>query len=343
MILLIFKRLDYLKNESSFDSAISREASFLFNNLVFLGATFAVLWGTVYPVFSEAFTGHKITIGPPFFNRIYIPLGLFILFLTGVAPLLAWRKTSWKSIRKNFIWPITISLVAGVGFYIGGVRSLAPLMTFFLTIFVTLTIVIEFARGISARMRAKGESLAVAAFNLVARNKRRYGGAIVHFGVVLMFVGFAGSAFNEETSGEVGVGDTMAIGPYKLTVEDIAEHDAPLYYYVEAAMKVEKNGKYVSMLYPEKRVYRASEQATSEVAMRSTLQDDLYVVFAGISQDTGNAVIQLYRNPLVAWLWLGGVVLGLGTLICILPDSPTGRSMRGRKALDKLLTTADKI
>ena len=117
----------------------------------------------------------------------------------------------------------------------------------------------------------------------------------------------------------------------------------PLYYFIEAALAVTKNGKPVGMLYPEKRVYRASDQATSEVAMRSTLQDDLYVVFAGISQDTGDAVIQVYRNPLVAWLWLGGVVLGLGTLICILPDSSTGRSVRGRKALDKLLTTADKM
>jgi cytochrome c-type biogenesis protein CcmF len=341
-VVLIISRLDYLESESTFDSIMSREASFLFNNLVFLAACFAVFWGTVYPVFSEAIQGDKITIGPAFFNSIYIPLGLFILFLTGVAPLLAWRKTSLKSLRRNFLWPTGLSLVVAVGLFAAGIRHTAPLIAFFLVAFVTLSIVIEFARGVRARMKARGESPGLALVNLVARNKRRYGGAIVHFGIVLMFVGFAGAAFNQDAQSDVNEGDSMSIGPYTLVCEKLEEKDTPNYYFIEATLAVSKNGKPVGMLYPEKRVYRASEQATSEIAIRSTLKEDLYVVFAGIT-DEEQAVIQLYLNPLVSWLWIGGVVLGLGTIICILPEARTTKRVRGKAALDRLLSTSEKM
>ena len=342
LVVLILSRLDYLKSESTFDSMVSREASFLFNNLVFLGACFAVFWGTVYPVFSEALQGEKITIGPPFFNRIYVPLGLFILFLTGVAPLLAWRKTSFKSLRKNFIWPLAAGVLVTAVLLIAGVRGLAPLVTFFLATFVTLTIFIEFFRGVSTRMRSHGEAFAQALYQLVSKNKRRYGGYIVHFGVVLMFIGFAGAAFNQEASGEMGKGDALTVGKYTFLCEDIKELDTPNYYFLEAALSVTKDGKPVTNLYPEKRVYKASEQASSEVAMRSNLKEDLYAVFAGVTEETGKAVIQLYLNPLVTWIWIGGIVMMVGTAICIFPDLRLARLARGRKSLDTLLTTADK-
>ncbi len=341
-ILLILSRLDYLKSESTFDSIVSREASFLFNNLVFLCACFAVFWGTLYPVFSEALGGEKITIGPPFFNRIYVPLGLFILFLTGVAPLLAWRRTSFKSLSKNFIWPLASSIAVTVVLMIAGVRGGAPLVAFFLAVFVTSTIVIEFVRGVSARMRARAEPFAQALVRLVAKNKRRYGGYVVHFGIVLMFVGFAGAAFNRETSGEVAKGDSLSAGGYTFLCENIVEKDTPNYYLLEAKLAVTKNGRAVTVLYPEKRVYTASEESTSEVAMRSTLREDIYAVFAGITEDTGKAVIQIYVNPLVSWLWLGGIVMGLGTIVCILPDAAAGRTSRERRALERLLTAADR-
>ena len=337
---LILLRRDYLKSESEFDSVVSREVSFLFNNLVFLGACFAVFWGTVFPVFSEALHGEKITIGPPFFNRIYVPLGLFILFLTGVAPLLAWRKTSLRSLKKNFVWPLVAAIIVTGVAVVMGVRQLAPLVAFFLAVFVTLTIFIEFVRGVGARMRAHGEGAAHALVRLVGKNKRRYGGYIVHFSIVLMFVGFAGAAFNRETSGEMGEGDTLSIGRYTLLCEGVEEKDTPNYFFLEAALAVSKDGKPVTMLYPEKRVYKASEQASSEVAMRSTLKEDLYTVFAGVSQDTGKAVILVYLNPLVTWIWLGGILMGLGTIVCVLPDAVSVRTSRGRKTLEKLLATA---
>jgi cytochrome c-type biogenesis protein CcmF len=341
-LVLILTRLDYLKSESEFDSMVSREVGFLFNNLVFLGACFAVFWGTMFPVFSEALHGEKISIGPPFFNRIYVPLGLFILFLTGVAPLLAWRKTSFKSLTKNFVWPIVAAIAVTVVAVVIGVRGLAPLVAFFLAVFVTSTIVIEFVRGVAARMRAHGEPPAQALVRLVGKNKRRYGGYIVHFSIVLMFVGFAGAAFNRETSGEVDEGDSLTIGKYTLLCQKIEERDTPNYFYLEAALAVTKDGKPVTMLFPEKRIYRASEQASSEVAMRSTLREDLYTVFAGVSQETGKAVIQVYLNPLVSWIWIGGILMGIGTIVCVLPDTVSGRKWRERRAIERLLATVEK-
>ncbi len=343
LVVLLLARRDYLKSESTFDSIASREASFLFNNLVFLGACFAVFWGTVFPVISEAIQGEKITIGPPFFNKIYVPLGLFILFLTGVAPLLGWRKTSLKSLRKNFLVPLAVGAAVAIALVIAGVRGFAPLTAFFLAAFVTSAIVIEFVRGVVARMRAHGEPAALALVQLVSKNKRRYGGYVVHFGIVLLFIGFAGSAFNREASGEVSKGDALSIGQYTLHCDDIRELDTPNYYFIEAAFNVTKDGKPVTNLYPEKRVYKASEQATSEVALRSSLKEDLYAVFAGVSEDSGKAVIQLFLNPLVSWLWIGGIVMAAGTIICILPDTRAVRVSRGRKALDKLLTAGDKM
>jgi cytochrome c-type biogenesis protein CcmF len=157
-----------------------------------------------------------------------------------------------------------------------------------------------------------------------------------------MFVGFAGAAFNRETSGEVAKGDSLSAGGYTFLCENIVEKDTPNYYFLEATLAVTRNGKPVTVLYPEKRVYTASEESTSEVAMRSTLREDIYAVFAGITDDTGKAVIQIYVNPLVSWLWLGGIVMGLGTIVCILPDAAAGRTSRERRALERLLTAADR-
>jgi cytochrome c-type biogenesis protein CcmF len=223
-----------------------------------------------------------------------------------------------------------------------GVRGTAPLAAFFLAVFVTSTIVIEFVRGVGARMRAHGERPFHALARLVSRNKRRYGGYIVHFSIVLMFVGFAGAAFNQETSGEVDEGDSLTLGRYTLLCRSVEETDTPNYLSLKAVLAVSKDGKPVTMLSPEKRVYKASQQASSEVAMRSTLKEDIYTVFAGVSQESGKAVIQVYLNPLVSWLWLGGILIGIGTIVCVLPDAGTARSSRDRKTLEKLLAAANR-
>ena len=340
---LVFSRLEYLKSENELDSVVSRESGFLFNNLVFLGACFAVLWGTVFPVISEAIQGEKISVGAPFFNKINIPVGLFLLFLTGVGPLLAWRKTSPRSLKKNFLWPMAVAMVAAAILFATGVSGFYPLVSFLLCVFVTATIFVEFFRGIRARMRAHGEMLHHAFLRLIGKNKRRYGGYIVHFAIVLIFIGFTGNAFNRETKGEVTEGDTISLGAYELRCEQIEEGETPNYTYIVATLSATKNGKPMGTLVPEKRFYHASEQGTSEVALRSNLAEDLYVVFAGVNEDNNRAVIQIFLNPLVAWVWIGTIVMIVGTVVAILPDGRDVRIQRRKRALEKLLRASEKI
>jgi cytochrome c-type biogenesis protein CcmF len=340
---LVVSRLEYLKSPNELDSVVSRESGFLFNNLVFLAACFAVLWGTVFPVISEAIQGEKISVGAPFFNKIMIPVGLFLLMLTGVGPLLAWRKTSLRSLRKNFIWPLSAGVVTGVVLYTAGMRSPYGLVALFLCALVAVTIISEFARGIGARMRAHNEIVHQAALRLIDKNKRRYGGYVVHFGIVLIFIGFTGNAFNRETQGQVIEGGTISIGPYTLRCDRLGEGEDPNYSYLWADLTVTKNGKPLKTLRTEKRYYMSSEQPTSEVALHSTLVEDLYVVFAGVNDSDGKAVIQIFLNPLVAWVWIGGIVLAIGTIITILPDAGEIRIGRRKRKLERLLRTSERI
>lgn len=339
VLYLILTRLKYLKGENELDSLISRESSFLFNNLVFLAACCAILWGTLYPVFSEALGGEKITIGPPFFNKINIPIGLFLLFLTGVAPLLAWRRTSAKSIQNNFLLPLTMAVIAAIILIVNGVRSPYPLLSFSLTVFVLLTIAMEFYRGTRARIKNKQEHFLEAFVNLILKNKRRYGGYIVHLGVVMMFVGFTGSAFNTERNIELSVGEQTTIKDYTLVFRNIEEGEDPNYVYLQLTLDVLKNGKQIDTLRPERRYYYASEQTTSEIAIKSSLLEDFYVVFAGIDSEESPAAIQIYVNPLVAWIWIGGFTLAIGTLMTVLPDTREKRRVRELRELERLLKT----
>ncbi len=339
VLYLILTRLKYLKSENELDSLISRESSFLFNNLVFLAACCAIFWGTLYPVFSEALGGEKITIGPPFFNKINIPIGLFLLFLTGVAPLLAWRRTSAKSIQNNFLPPLIMAVIAAVILIVNGVRSPYPLLSFSLTVFVLFTIAMEFYRGTRARIKNKHEHFLEAFVNLILKNKRRYGGYIVHLGVVMMFVGFTGSAFNTELNIELSQGEQTTIKDYTLIYRDNEEGEDPNYVYLQVTLDVLKNGKRIDTLRPERRYYYASEQTTSEIAIKSSLLEDLYVVFAGMDSEDSPAAIQVYVNPLVAWIWIGGFTLAIGTLMTVLPDTREKRRMRELRELERMLKT----
>src|SRR5581483_6008178 len=187
---LLFLRLDFLKSENTLDSVVSRESGFLFNNWILLALVFAVLWGTIFPVVSKAVEGRTVTVGPPFFNRVAIPMGLLLLFLTGAGPLLAWRKTSFQSLKGNFTMPLVVGLVAGAIMFVEGVRDLYAWMTLFLSVFVLVCIIGEFWKGARTRMRTAKENAFVAVYNLTMRNTRRYGGYVVHIGIVLLFIGF---------------------------------------------------------------------------------------------------------------------------------------------------------
>jgi cytochrome c-type biogenesis protein CcmF len=319
-VYLILDRLDYLKSEQQLESVVSRESSFLFNNLVLLGACFAVLWGTLFPVISEAVTGEKISVGPPFFNRVNVPIGLFLLFLTGVGPLFAWRRTSVESLKRNFLWPGVASLGLGVVLLITVTRNFFALMSFMLCLFVGLTIVVEFYKGARTIQSKNGGSLAACAVELTHRNTRRYGGYIVHMGIVLMFVGFTGQVFSKEAQDGLKIGDTLKVGVYAFKLADVKRHDNPNYASQMATMEVFKNGNHLATMYPEQRLYHTSQQPTSEVAIRPRLTEDVYVVFAGMTNDGLKPVFQVFVNPLVNWVWLGAMVVVLGTLTALIPS-----------------------
>jgi cytochrome c-type biogenesis protein CcmF len=319
-VYLILDRLDYLKTEARLESVISRESSFMFNNLILVAACFAVLWGTLFPVISEAVTGDKISVGKPFFNRINVPIGLFLLFLTGVGPLFAWRRTSFDSLRRNFQWPGIAALVLMGGLVAAGVRDLYATLCFGLALFVAWTIAVEFFKGARAISAKSGQNLALAMVELTHRNTRRYGGYVVHMAIVLMFVGFAGVAFNKTNTQEVKLGDHIHIGAYDLRIADVTSGQNDNYQWNRALVEVNKNGRALGTLAPERRFYIASKQGTSEVAIRRRLNEDLYLNFAGLSDDNQRAVIEAYVNPLVSWIWIGYWTLLFGTLICLTPS-----------------------
>ncbi len=319
-IYLILDRLDYLKTEARLESVISRESSFMFNNLILLAAAFAILWGTLFPVISEAVTGEKISVGPPFFNRINIPIGLFLLFLTGVGPLFAWRRTSLEGLRRNFQWPLAGAVALAAALFAAGVRHGYALMSLALCLFVAWTIFVEFYKGARAIRAKTGAGLLGCAVELTHRNTRRYGGYIVHLGIVLMFVGFTGSAFNIDTTQEVKIGDHIRLGHYNLRVADVQEGDNVNYAWHTANIEITKDGSSLGSLKPERRLYKASRQGTSEVAIRRRLNEDLYLNFAGMSDDNQRAIVQAFVFPLVSWIWVGFWVLAAGTLICLVPS-----------------------
>ena len=325
---LLLTRLDALKSENRLDSVVSRESSFLFNNLILLASMFAILWGTIFPIITEYLQNEKRTVSAPFYNKVNIPIGLFLLFLTGVGPLLAWRKTSTQSLKRNFTMPTLAAFITGAVFFAFGMRHFYSMVCLILCVFVMATILAEFHRGANARRR-QGESYLEALWILTFRNTRRYGGYIVHIAMVFLFVGFAGAGFNQDVQKEMGPGESLEIGSYSLTLEQVKNKDNANYASAVAVMKVYQNGKLIDTLLPERRFYKAREEPTTEVALRSSLKEDLYVVLSGFTPSTSRAVMHTFLNPLVSWIWIGGLVFMLGTVVCLIPD-------RHEKAMQKV-------
>ncbi|MFN7924201.1 MAG: heme lyase CcmF/NrfE family subunit [Bryobacteraceae bacterium] len=319
---LILDRLDYLKSESHLESVLSRESSFLFNNLILLASCFSILWGTLFPVISEAVTGEKISVDAPFFNRVNIPIGLFLLLLTGVGPLIAWRRSSVESLKKAFLVPALGGVaVAALIAVAGGVHHVYALMSFALCMFVLLTVLIEFWKGASAIAAKTGQNLLAAMVELTHRNTRRYGGYIVHVGIVIMFIGFTGAAFNKDATVEVARDGRFNIGRYELKVKDLQNGENPHYRWWHAPIEVSSGGQLLSTMTPEQREYLGLErQGASIVSIRRRLHEDLYLNFAGMTADGQKAVIQAYVFPLVSWIWVGFFALIVGTLICLVPS-----------------------
>ncbi|MSO20080.1 MAG: heme lyase CcmF/NrfE family subunit [Acidobacteria bacterium] len=319
---LLMDRLDYLRSAQQLDSLVSRESSFLFNNLLLLASCFAVLWGTLFPVITEAVQGTKISVGAPFFNKVNVPIGLLLLALTGLGPLFAWRKTSISSLKKNFLVPAILGLAVGAALFVAGVREFYPLVSFILCAFVTVTIIMEFARGSMVIGEKSGVSTMQAAYILTMRNTRRYGGYIVHFGMVLIFLGITGTAFDTEKEQELGVGERLALGPYEFELKQVVESDNANYASQHVELAMWRGGVVVDTLRPERRFYKTSRQATTEAAIRPRMNEDLYVIFSGMNDTNQKAVVAVHRNPLVNWIWLGGLILIFGTVVCLVPSKP---------------------
>ena len=341
-LFFFFKNRDHLQSENKLESLVSRESSFLFNNLLLLAACFTVLWGTLFPILSEFVTDHKITVGPPFFNRVMIPVALLLLLLTGVGPLLAWRSTSLESLKRNFTWPAAGGLGVALLLIAFGMRPWRELSTFYawtaiaLGLMVALTILSEFWRGARVIASHTGTSLAAGVVLLTRRNTRRYGGYLVHFGIVLMFLGFAGAAFNQDKEQEMGFGDKMTLGHYTLVCRSYTQSenygsgsaqgaDQPNYSSESAILDVYRGGRLITTMYPERRFYTASEQTATMVANRSTLVEDLYLVYAGRNQESERPIIRAHLNPLVAWIWIGFFVVLFGTLVALVPPLPASK------------------
>jgi cytochrome c-type biogenesis protein CcmF len=285
-----------------------------------LASCFAVLWGTLFPVISEALTGDKISLDADWYNRLMVPIGLFLLFLTGVGPLFAWRRTSVESLRRNFQIPGIAAVVLVGALIAAGVRHFYALTSFGFCMFVALTVLIEFYKGARSIAAKNSMNLIHATWELTHRNTRRYGGYLVHMGIVLAFIGFTGHAFNLAEVKELNTGDAMKIGTYELRMVNLAQGEEENYAWHRATMMVTKNGETLGTLEPEKRFYKASKQGTSEVGIRVRPNEDLYLNFGGMSDDNQRAVIQAYVFPLVSWIWIGTLTVIFGTLICLVPS-----------------------
>jgi cytochrome c-type biogenesis protein CcmF len=323
-----YRNRDYLRADNQLDSLVSRESSFLFNNLILLAACFATLWGTLFPVLSEWVTGAKISVGPPFFNKVNVPIALFLLFLTGVGPLLAWRKTSFDALKRNFAWPLAIGVAGGILAFVFGFRDFYALICLVLSVFVALTIGAEFFRGARVIASRDHTNILSAVGELTMRNTRRYGGYVVHFGMVLIFIGVSGTAFKQDLQKEMNIGDRLLIGPYAILCQNFDQLQNDNYQSERATLEVFENGRSKMMLYPERRFYLASKVTATMVAIESSPLRDLYVVYAGQSPDTGKPVIHAYVNPLVKWIWFGGIVVVLGTGLALFPDRRTALVLR---------------
>jgi cytochrome c-type biogenesis protein CcmF len=336
---LLYTRWGLLEADVRLESVVSREAAFLFNNLLLVGIAFSVLWGTLFPILSELVRGTKITVGVPFFNRVNVPLGLLLLALTGVGPLIAWRKASTSNLKRQFIAPVTCGLITLAVLLAIGVRDFYAAVALALAGFVAGTIVQEFYRGVRARRRMHGESIPLAFARLIGRNRRRYGGYIVHVAVLIYFVAFAGMAFKREQEATLKPGDSVELSSpfghtYRFTHIGISQYEALNRIVSAATVEVTRDGRSLGLMTSEKRQHvdsfkRPTFEPSTEVGIRSGLQEDVYIVFAGAVNGTEEAVYRFNINPLVWWVWAGCFVLTLGGILTMWPGGgPTSSAPR---------------
>jgi cytochrome c-type biogenesis protein CcmF len=340
-ILTYVMQKDHLKSENHFEGVVSREASFLFNNMILLVACATVLIGTLFPVLSEYVEGTKTSMNAAYYNVVEIPIGLSLLFLMGVGPLLAWRSTTLRTIRRNFILPGAAFFVALPALMLGGIRpwqagddwlaETFSLIAYSLSAFVIVAISSEFLRGANVVRKQTGQNLLLSIGTLMRRNTRRYGGYLVHFGIVVMFIGIAGGAFDQTKEMEMGFGDSLTIGPYKVLCQSYTQESKPNFDTDYALLDVYRGGNdpghKVLRLAPEQRMYtpKTNPQPSTVVALHSIPSWDLYVIFMGRNPETDRPIIKAILNPLMMWIWIGIFIVVAGTLFALVPSATPKR------------------
>lgn len=328
---LVYYRSEELRGEAEMESLVSRESTFLLNNLLLVGAAFAVLLGTFFPIISEAVRGVKVSVGPPFYNQVMSPIFLGVILLAGICALIGWRRASIKNLIHNFLWPAVASLILGIVLFILGVREWYALVALPICGLVLFTIIYEWFRGTGARHRMRGENYLKAFWHLVMANRPRYGGYIVHIGVIIFAIGVIGSSlYNVETEASLTPGGTMTIKNYTLAYENMDSYETASKEVVSATLSIYDGGELLGKLTPEKYFHRNYEQSVTEVAIRSTLLEDLYIILVGWDSD-GTTAFKVIVNPLVSWLWIGGIVLVAGGLIAFWPERRKPALSRGGK------------
>lgn len=318
-VFLLVRRRKELQPEQKLESFVSRESSFLFNNVFFLVICLTVLLGTTFPILSEWVTGSKVTVSAPFFNKVVSPFAIGLILLTGICPLIAWRKASVQNLKRNFLYPLVLGVIA-VGILIAfGVTYWFALLYFFSCAFMLATVYFEFSRGTMARRGMVGESIPKALYRLIQRNKRRYGGFIIHAGVAVMFVGIAASSFYSlEQDHMVKPNESFHVRGYTITFRELL-FDADAHKEVaRARLEIWKKNRQAGYLFPERHFYKNSEQPTTEVAIRPFWDEDLYMILAGWDEQ-GSAMFKVYVNPFIGLLWVGGLIMAFGGIIVLLP------------------------
>ena len=317
---LVGRRWELLKSEHELDSVASREAGFIGNNLLLLGIGFATFWGTIWPVVTEVLTNAKITVTTPFFNRVNGPLFGALVLLMGLTLLLGWRRTRAESFWRHMIAPCVIALLVVGGLWLAGLRDSIGLIGFGIIGFSTVATLAEFVIGMNARRRATGEAYPVALVNLVRKQRRRYGGYMVHIAFFMMCTGVIGSnVYQLESEATLQRGQSYTLGPYTLTYQDFGSSTAANKDIVAATLAVSENGQSLGTIVPTRFFYHGSDQPVTEAAIRTSARDDLYVLLAGWDAQGTSITLKMFVNPLVVWIWIGGFFLLLGTLVSAWP------------------------
>jgi cytochrome c-type biogenesis protein CcmF len=318
---LLAYRSDRLSGQPELDSMVSRESAFLLNNIVLVSALFTIFLGTIFPLLSEAVAGVQVSVGAPYFNSVTVPIFLFMVFLMAVGPMIAWRRASLDNLKRNFLWPSTGALVFGIALFLWKVRDFLPLLGFTLLAFVVLTIFYDTGLALRARRRIAGEGVIHGLVTLAQRNQRRYGGLVVHLGVVLIVLGIAGSmAYSVEREATMSLKEQLNVGPYRVQFEGLNGVQQPTHFRVEGSFRVFHQGTEWGVLSPALKFFPTQQSPVGRAVHRSSLGEDLYLILSGFSElEKNQATLKVLVRPLVVWIWIGGFVIAFGTLLAILP------------------------